>query len=117
MSDGKRHPIQVVVRRTGLTADVLRAWERRYGVVSPKRTPSGYRLYDDQAIATLVRVRELTETGAALADGDGGNASKYCMNVEIAPFHMKPGFDDESGPCRHSLARIERPDHLENGVR
>ena len=32
-SSRKRHPIQVVARRTGLTADVLRAWEKRYAVV------------------------------------------------------------------------------------
>ncbi len=49
--------------RSGVSVPLIRAWERRYGVVSPKRTASGYRLYDDQAIATLMRVRELTETG------------------------------------------------------
>ena len=49
--------------RSGVSVPLIRAWERRYGVVSPKRTPSGYRLYDDHAIATLVRVRELTESG------------------------------------------------------
>lgn len=49
--------------RTGVSVPLIRAWERRYGVVSPRRTPSGYRLYDDAAIATLVRVRELVESG------------------------------------------------------
>jgi DNA-binding transcriptional MerR regulator/methylmalonyl-CoA mutase cobalamin-binding subunit len=49
--------------RSGVSVPLIRAWERRYGVVSPQRTASGYRLYDDQAIATLVRVRELTESG------------------------------------------------------
>jgi DNA-binding transcriptional MerR regulator len=49
--------------RSGVSVPLIRAWERRYGVVRPQRTASGYRLYDDQAIATLVRVRELTETG------------------------------------------------------
>jgi len=49
--------------RSGVSVPLIRAWERRYGVVSPQRTASGYRLYDDAAIATLVRVRELTESG------------------------------------------------------
>jgi MerR family transcriptional regulator, light-induced transcriptional regulator len=49
--------------RSGVSVPLIRAWERRYGVVSPKRTPSGYRLYDDEAIATLVLVRELTDSG------------------------------------------------------
>lgn len=49
--------------RSGVSVPLIRAWERRYGVVDPRRTPSGYRLYDDQAIATLIRVRELIESG------------------------------------------------------
>lgn len=49
--------------RSGVSVPLIRAWERRYGLVSPQRTPSGYRLYDDEAVATLVRVRELTENG------------------------------------------------------
>ena len=40
----KRHPIQVVARRTGLTVDVLRVWEKRYGVVEPGRSSGGHRL-------------------------------------------------------------------------
>ncbi len=49
--------------RSGVSVPLIRAWERRYGLVSPKRTPSGYRLYDDEAIAALARVRELTDSG------------------------------------------------------
>ena len=39
--------MQVVTRRTGLSADLLRAWEKRYEVVKPARSPSGRRLYSD----------------------------------------------------------------------
>ena len=46
----KRHPIQVVARRTGMTADRLRAWEKRYGVVEPGRSDGGRRLYSDEDI-------------------------------------------------------------------
>jgi MerR family transcriptional regulator, light-induced transcriptional regulator len=65
--------------RSGVSVPLIRAWERRYGVISPKRTPSGYRLYDDQAIATLVRVRELTETGWTASE-----ASRAVLDGEIA---------------------------------
>ena len=34
-SSRKRHPIQVVARRTGVSLDLLRAWEKRYAVVVP----------------------------------------------------------------------------------
>ena len=49
--------------RTGLGAPVIRAWERRYGVVSPSRTASGYRLYDDAALGVLRAMRGLIEAG------------------------------------------------------
>ena len=36
-------------------------WERRYGVVSPTRTPAGYRLYDDDSIGRLTAMHHLVE--------------------------------------------------------
>jgi DNA-binding transcriptional MerR regulator/methylmalonyl-CoA mutase cobalamin-binding subunit len=57
------YTIKQVAVRTGLGAPLIRAWERRYGVVEPTRTPSGYRLYDDQAIAVLLAMRGLLERG------------------------------------------------------
>jgi DNA-binding transcriptional MerR regulator/methylmalonyl-CoA mutase cobalamin-binding subunit len=57
------YTIKQAAIRSGVSVPLIRAWERRYGIVSPRRTASGYRMYDDDAIATLVRVRELTESG------------------------------------------------------
>jgi MerR family transcriptional regulator, light-induced transcriptional regulator len=34
-----------LARRTGVSADLLRAWERRYALLEPSRSPGGYRLY------------------------------------------------------------------------
>jgi DNA-binding transcriptional MerR regulator/methylmalonyl-CoA mutase cobalamin-binding subunit len=62
-SDRKRHPIQVVARRTGLTADVLRAWEKRYGVVEPGRSEGGRRLYSDADIERLRLLRRASLAG------------------------------------------------------
>ncbi|MCG6989654.1 MAG: MerR family transcriptional regulator [Gemmatimonadetes bacterium] len=44
------HPISVVAERTGLSRDVIRVWERRYGAVEPKRSAGGQRLYSDEHI-------------------------------------------------------------------
>jgi DNA-binding transcriptional MerR regulator/methylmalonyl-CoA mutase cobalamin-binding subunit len=62
----EQHPIQVVVRRTGLTADVLRAWERRYRVVEPGRSPTGRRLYSDEDIERLRLLRRATLSGRSI---------------------------------------------------
>ena len=61
-----RYPVRLVALRTGLTPHVLRAWERRYAVVSPTRTEGGQRLYSDLDIERLLRLRRLTERGHAI---------------------------------------------------
>ena len=70
------YTIKEAAARAGLTPTVARAWERRYGVVEPARTASGYRLYDDVAIERLRSMRRLVEDGwsasaAARAVADG----------------------------------------------
>jgi methanogenic corrinoid protein MtbC1 len=45
--------MKVVVHETGLKPDTLRAWERRYGVPNPERTPGGHRLYSQHEIDLL----------------------------------------------------------------
>lgn len=57
------YTIKQAALRSGVTIPLLRAWERRYGVVSPKRTAAGYRLYDDEAISRLAAMRRLVDAG------------------------------------------------------
>ena len=52
---------------TGIPSTTLRAWERRYGIIAPRRTEGGYRLYDAAQIAML---REMAAHG---------------FNVEVEP--------------------------------
>jgi DNA-binding transcriptional MerR regulator/methylmalonyl-CoA mutase cobalamin-binding subunit len=61
-----RHPIRVVARRTGLSLDVLRVWERRYGVVEPSRSEGGQRLYSDADIERLTLLHRAVEAGRAI---------------------------------------------------
>jgi methanogenic corrinoid protein MtbC1 len=57
------YTIKQAAARAGLTVPVLRAWERRYGVVEPQRTSSGYRVYDEEDVARLRAMRKLVEDG------------------------------------------------------
>ena len=50
----------VVVRRTGLSPDVLRVWERRYGAVHPTRSPGNRRFYSDADVERLQLMRAAT---------------------------------------------------------
>ena len=53
------YTIKEAAARTGLAVATIRVWERRYGVVTPGRTPAGYRLYDDESIARLAAMHHL----------------------------------------------------------
>ena len=57
------YTIKQAAARSGVGIPLLRAWERRYGIVHPVRTASRYRLYDDESIARLRAMRRLVETG------------------------------------------------------
>src|SRR5687768_12427129 len=62
-----RHPIGVVADRTGLSPDVLRVWERRYGVVEPQRSAGGQRLYSDADVERLVLLHRATRGGHGIS--------------------------------------------------
>ena len=57
------YPIQVVVRETGLSAHVLRVWEKRYGAVVPQRTATQRRVYSDADVRRLKLLRQATLLG------------------------------------------------------
>jgi MerR family transcriptional regulator, light-induced transcriptional regulator len=69
-------------RRLGVSDHVLRAWERRYGLLRPVRTPGGFRLYSE---ADARRIREMqdhlahgvsaAEAAHAVLAGEGGGAN------------------------------------------
>lgn len=63
-----RHPMKVVLRRTGLKADLVRAWERRYEAVTPSRSGSGRRLYSDSDVQRLQLLRQAVEAGRRIGD-------------------------------------------------
>ncbi len=66
-SEIPRHPIGVVTERTGLSAHVLRAWERRYDVVRPHRGETGRRLYSDADVERLALLHIATRSGRSVA--------------------------------------------------
>ena len=52
------YTIKVAARRAGVAPELLRAWERRYGVPSPRRSASGYRLYSEEDIRAVRWIQE-----------------------------------------------------------
>ena len=53
ISDTPTFNLKAVIKETGIAADTLRAWERRYGLPMPDRTPGGHRLYSQHDIEII----------------------------------------------------------------
>ncbi len=66
LDENARHPIAVVADRTGLSQDVLRVWERRYGAVKPGRGPGGQRRYSDADVERLRLLHAATRAGRSI---------------------------------------------------
>ena len=66
MDDNEGHSIRIVARRTGLTSHAIRVWEKRYGAVTPTRTPTNRRVYSDADIERLQLLRRATLAGHSI---------------------------------------------------
>lgn len=62
------HPIQVVARYTGLSSDLIRAWEKRYRVVRPTRSGNNRRLYSNSDIQRLSLLKQVTQFGRRISE-------------------------------------------------
>ncbi|MGB3049597.1 MAG: MerR family transcriptional regulator [Polyangiales bacterium] len=60
------YPMRVVSRLSGLTADTIRVWERRYQAVNPERTGGNKRRYSGSQVRRLVLLRRATELGHSI---------------------------------------------------
>lgn len=82
--------IKKAAELTGVPAHTLRAWERRYGLFAPVRTPSGYRVYDEDVLTRIREMNALVRQGWAPRDA----------SVEVLRRHSP---DAVAGETRTSL--------------
>ena len=74
-----------LARRTGVATELLRAWERRYALFTPERTAGGYRLYSEDDVRRVRRMRELLGTGLSAAEAARQAGSEPPAPAEVAP--------------------------------
>jgi DNA-binding transcriptional MerR regulator len=60
-------PIREVARQTGVNAITLRAWERRYGLIVPQRTPKGHRLYSNEHVQRILAILTWINRGVSVS--------------------------------------------------
>ena len=95
-------------RRTGVQADTIRAWERRYGLVEPQRTSKGYRLYSSADEDVIRAMRELTAKGVAAAE-----AAALARRGAEAPPVPSSGALDPAAQARRLRRALEAFDEEE----
>ena len=90
-----KYPIRAVSKLTGVAIDTLRAWERRYGAVTPVRDARG-RIYSDADVARLRLLHEAVSQGhaigriASLSDAQLRRATKQTPAAPPAPSRNGP---------------------------
>ena len=62
----ERFPIRVLAEKTSVGTSTLRAWERRYGLLHPERTPKGHRLYSEDDARRVFKIIDLLNDGHSL---------------------------------------------------
>ena len=58
---------KAVVQQTGIAAPTLRAWERRYTILSPQRAQNDYRLYSERDIALIRWLKDRVDAGMSIS--------------------------------------------------
>jgi DNA-binding transcriptional MerR regulator/methylmalonyl-CoA mutase cobalamin-binding subunit len=101
------YTIKEASARTGVGVPLIRAWERRYGVVRPARTPSGYRLYDDAAVRVLLAMHALVETGWTPSEAARAIEAGE-IDVDAVAGHAGAPPGGESAVERHRAGMIQR---------
>lgn len=79
-SSARSYRIQKASEFSGVSIELIRAWERRYGVLKPSRTPGGYRIYTDDDIAVLKRLKQMVDDGMSISE-----AAKLVRSVRELP--------------------------------
>jgi MerR family transcriptional regulator, light-induced transcriptional regulator len=95
-----------LAKRTGVSPELLRAWEQRYGLLEPTRTAGGFRLYSAADEARIQRMQSLVSGGLAAAQA----ARLILSDGEPAPRTVSASatiLDEESANLTASLDRLD----------
>jgi MerR family transcriptional regulator, light-induced transcriptional regulator len=68
MAAETRFRIGELSRRSGVSPDLLRAWERRYGLLNPTRSSGGLRLYSESDVQRVLAMQQQLAAGLAAAE-------------------------------------------------
>jgi len=89
-------PIRELSARTQVNTVTLRAWERRYGLLKPQRTPKGHRLYSGKDVETIERILTLVARGVPISKVKTLLESDVAIDTQVS----------EAGNWQHNVAEL-----------
>lgn len=102
--------IGAVSRLTGVPADTLRVWERRYAVVTPFRADSGTRLYGPEDVGRLTLIKRLVDRGDAISSV--ANLSLAQLRDRVSGADLPEPEGGLGRPCRVAVLGASLSDRL-----
>lgn len=100
------YSLGAVARLTGLSAHVLRAWERRYGAVTPLRTAGGTRRYRESDVARLRLLRAAVSAGHSISEVANASEEELSHRLDMAPSLPEPAL----APILDAVDRLDAPE-------
>lgn len=111
MSSPGRYKMGTFARKTGLSAALLRAWERRHGLLDPERLESGHRLYTDVDLRVIEEVKQQLDAGRSIGEIalQGREALLSDAAAEADQEGEQAGYDEVClEPLRRNVVRAAR---------
>lgn len=86
------YAIKDLEKLSGIKAHTLRIWEQRYGLITPKRTPTNIRYYDDEDLKFILNIALLNRNGIKISKIAQMNRSEITGKVsELSDFRFEDG--------------------------
>jgi DNA-binding transcriptional MerR regulator len=96
--------VKTVAALTGIPRATLVAWERRHGILEPRRSAGGYRVYTDDDVALLQRLKSMTDGGLAISEAVRVLAARPAAAPVPAPTELTPDVET----LHDALVRFDR---------
>jgi DNA-binding transcriptional MerR regulator len=100
-------PMRVVTRMTGLSADVVRVWERRYAAITPDRTDGNARRYSSADIERLTCLRDAVAAGHSISAI--ANLPDAALRALAQPANAATETNPTLGPYLEAIERLDMP--------
>lgn len=107
------HGIKVATIKSGLSAHVIRMWEKRHNAVEPERTTTNRRVYSDTSIQRLVQLADLTRNGHSIgliANLSDLELTELHSSITTIPVTSPAPKDDYDSIIKKSISAISEFD-------